>query len=451
MCGVAYATGENAKARVAKMLFAMRHRGTVKPQTHEGRGWALGHLRLPIVGLSDLWNQPIQCSSDVFAWVGELYDFREGDISPECDTAIVTQYAELGELWRLYQHDGMYAVVTVSTVTGTALLIQDPLGKKPLYVHEDGGVASEIGAFTAPDWSLTPDFRFKSAVEKWGYDPTGRTQYREIRRLDPAFEWEMNRWGQLCRRMRKHTWYGPAYPSANASEALVKAVRRRVHSSDVPVAILVSGGIDSSVVAALARGFAQDVSFVHIWASDEELNRVQLLAEYLKTGITVIAPEELDERDVWATADGPVDMGSVRPQIQLARALQGKFHVVLGGDGADEVLWGYARATQYNSQQSDVHDELVHYHCPRLDSIMMHSTIEMRSPFMSVPFVDAASRLRWLPNKEWLRAFACELNLPPLLINAPKIPLRIQAAQKDRMEWSRMQSTLFFQQFTEVS
>ena len=196
-------------------------------------------------------------------------------------------------------------------------------------------------------------------------------------------------------------------------------------SSDVPVACLVSGGLDSAIVYRLAQRYG-DVIPYHV-ENDETAWAQKVVGS---RGARVV-------RDEWASLDRalaymqePVDLGSLMGQHNV--------RVALTGDGADEFFGGYGRAQRYDSQWSDVYHELVAWHLPRLDRVMMRNKIEVRSPFLSRTVAQIALGLprELRTGKKILRdLFRDELGSE--LADQPKRPLRTQDVEKDREGWSR--------------
>ena len=122
----------------------------------------------------------------------------------------------------------------------------------------------------------------------------------------------------------------------------------------------------------------------------------------------------------------PVDLGSVVPQAQLAEALKKKdIHVVLSGDGADELFNGYNRSKYYDSQHSDIFNELPYYHNPRLDRIMMGSIVELRAPFLASYIVKYAMELDYnlRREKKCLKTTFVDI-IPDEIINRNKLALK---------------------------
>jgi hypothetical protein len=100
------------------------------------------------------------------------------------------------------------------------------------------------------------------------------------------------------------------------------------------------------------------------------------------------------------------------------------------GDGADEVFGGYRRASEYDSQWSDVFCELPYYHLPRLDRVMMRETIELRSPFLAPAVVAHGLSLpRELRTQKQALKRAFKGLVPDRIINRPKHPLKTEAVK----------------------
>jgi asparagine synthetase B (glutamine-hydrolysing) len=261
------------------------------------------------------------------------------------------------------------------------------------------------------------DETYLSNCIKWGYDCTGRTPYLGIQQLPPGAILHLEK---NCAGMEIYwDWAKVPAPDLSLREIVEKAITNRL-ISDRPVAMLLSGGLDSSIIYYTLKNLGRQVE-----AFSVENGESEFLPEGIRT--LPLAGVSLDEA-VW-TMQAPVDLGSLVPQVQLARAVAvAGYNVCLTGDGADELFGGYRRAKEYDSQKSDIFCELPYYHLPRLDRVMMRQTIELRSPFLAPSVVAYALRLprEYRTSKEALK-YAFKGVVPDSIIERKKHPLKTPA------------------------
>lgn len=405
------------------MNAAIAHRGE-RSSVEVFGGWTLGHVRLPIVGVGEEWDQPWTSDEAAFAYVGEIVNFRDLLPSAECDALLVA--ADLAGSRSMHAWDGFWSIAVATR--GGAFLLTDPLAKRPLYVRREG---AEVVAASSEIRSLLelgpvdPDELYFSSVCKWGYHVGDRTFALQVRKVPPFTCFSLSDPSQTHAYGRLDMSKEDDGPEG-LRRSVERAVASRTTSSDVPVAVLASGGLDSTIVAILARRFA-DVTLIHV--DNDEREFVDLLP-----GPKIAATlGDVDPDDAMWTNEGPVDLGSVKPQIALARAARDAgFKVVLSGDGADELFGGYSRARTYDSQASDVFEELIHYHLPRLDRAMSSATVELRCPFLSTGVV---ARALATPRAErvdkWRLKEAFADVVPKEILARGKKPLR---TEKDDLE-----------------
>lgn len=415
-----------------KAMEAMAHRGTLEPTYANSSTTRFGHVRLPIQSTPETGHQPFRfknpiVGSEVAVYVGEIFnmDSAAGPDSFQACELLTKMGPEVAR-----HFDGFFSVVF--TRGDSVFALTDHLGIKPLYYDENSGmVASELKAFmaTAP---LEFDELYFSNVIKFGYDISDRTPFKSIRRIKPGHFWEFRN-GKLVR----EECYFPLKPdpvnSGELHRRLSVAVRRRLLRSNLPVAILCSGGLDSSLVAVLAlkHRMQEEIKVYHVDNDEAEFvhmidwpDNVTLTALSLGDNMTDMPPA-LEE--ILLANETPVDLGSVTPQYLLAQALKKEnIHVALSGDGADELFGGYRRAREYDSQMSDVFCELPAYHHPRLDALMMSGTVELRSPFVAPSVVRAALGLPYKnrTDKQMLKKIARFSGVPEAIIEREKKPLK---------------------------
>lgn len=426
MCGVMAVVGRDHESLCRKGLGSMQHRG-IRSRIESVTGGSIGHVRLPIIGLGEESDQPRWLREDrvLLGFVGEILDFRETHPGALSDTDAVVQLVSDHGMAGLKGRDGFWSVVTLET--GKVEAVVDYLAQKPLYYRDGNGwfaVASEPDALAC----LAPcrlDRRYLAAVAKWGYCPEERrTPWQTISRMSPGEHLRAGPGGLFSLRTIDRI-----YPKEGDLKRLVdEAVQRRVLSSDVPVACLLSGGLDSSIVYTLARKYS-DVKAYHV--ENGELGEAREICDDL----TVKFGEGLPSvpKCLYYMQE-PVDLGSLQPQVDLSDTLGGQGEIVcLTGDGADEMFGGYSRSMRYDSQASDVWHELVNWHLPRLDRVMMKNRVEVRSPFLARRVAEAALALPWSlrRNKLALRETFRDI-LPPGVADRIKRPLRTKVVEQDR-------------------
>lgn len=427
VCGVIAVVGRGSESSCRLGLGSMSHRG-VRSSVVDGPGWSLGHRRLPIVGVGAEHDQPVRRGRWVVGFVGEVLDFRERDPEYECDAELVADlWAEHGPTC-LSDRDGFWSVVACDERDGSVHAIVDYFSQKPMYVRDDGirAVASEPNAVAG----LGPaklDQIYLSAVVKWGYCPeTWRTPYEGVRRMGPGEYARIPREGPIEWSVVDRLLPTPMTTEVLKSE-IESAVRRRVTSRDVPMGCLVSGGLDSAIAWTLASRYG-DVESFHV-----ENGEVIEAEEVAGRRLTALPLGSVGSIDALRYMQEPVDLGSLVPQVALSRVMEGRVTVALTGDGADELFGGYSRASRYDSQASDVWHELVAWHLPRLDRVMMRGRVEVRSPFLARGVASAALALPRDAriDKRVLRDLF-RMDLPPGVVDRVKRPLRTPDVSRDR-------------------
>lgn len=343
----------------------LAHRGP-----DDGAWWAdgpffLGHRRLSVIDLQG--GQQPMASQDgryVVAFNGEIYNYvelRETLLSvgrrfrTESDTEVLLEgYATWGT--NLPRHlVGMFAFAIVDRRAGTVFLARDRFGEKPLFVHETKQAvtfASEIRALASMrDVETSIDDEALAAYLCLNYVPGERTMLQSVKRLPPAswclYSTESSSQGAY--------WAPPARQSAPGSmEDVLEVLRGRLDESvrltlrsDVPVALFLSGGLDSSIVAesAARQGRLRDAyCLVFPDARFSELDKAAAVAERLGLGLRTVelGPAALEHfLTVVEHADDPLADSSALAVWTLAREAARDYKVVISGDGGDELFGGY--------------------------------------------------------------------------------------------------------------
>lgn len=377
MCGICGIYGPYPRERldhtIRVMTRTIAHRGPDAAGIYTSDGIALGHRRLSILDLSPTGAQPMSLAptGTTITYNGEVYNFAElrrelqamGRVfRGRSDTEVLLHAYDAWGLDGLERLEGIFAFALWDPVLSRMVLVRDRLGVKPLYYAIVGDCVvfgSEIKALLA-EGSIGTRLDDQALVEYLWYGNAyeDRTIYREIRSLSPghrliieAGRVREERWWRL------EDWARVAEPTdfpatATRVRAALDAAVSRQLVADVPVGIFLSGGIDSSAIAASAMQVqsARLASYSAGFDFDggvNELPAARRLAEHLGLDhheLHVRGSELPDALQSLARAhDEPfADPASV-PLYLLARALGGAVKVVLQGDGGDEMFGGYRR------------------------------------------------------------------------------------------------------------
>ncbi len=370
IAGVASQPGISASDRelVDRMLASLAHRGPDEQWSVADEHAALGARRLAIIDL-DTGRQPV-ANEDDSVWVvqnGEIYNYVELRAKLEAlghrfrtrsDTeTIVHLYETYGEDFVDHLR-GMFAIALWDGTRQRLVLARDRLGKKPLYWRLANGrlaFGSELKAILCdPEVPRRVDREALALYLEYQYVPSPRTILSGMRKLPPA---SILTWDGGEPRLRRY-WapiYEPKHRLSAAEEReagldlLREAVRLRLRS-DVPVAVFLSGGIDSGTVAALvAQQSSKPIRTFSIGFEDpmlDELERARAIASHLGADHTDevvrldaigLLPELADH------FDEPFGDPSAIPTFRVAQLAAREVKVVLTGDGGDEAFGGYDR------------------------------------------------------------------------------------------------------------
>jgi asparagine synthase (glutamine-hydrolysing) len=362
---------ESVISGMTKPLFA---RGPDAGAHWVGHDIALGHRRLSILDLTDNGAQPMELrpGGPVIAYNGEAYNFSElrrelasaGRVfRGHSDTEVILQSYDAWGLDGLKRLEGIFAFGLWDPARQRLILMRDRLGVKPLYYGKSThGLAfgSEIKAVLAAggvDTSL--DDQSFSEYLWYGNPFEDRTFYKGVRALEPGhwlvIEGDKRR---LEPWWRIEEWLGRPVAAHNMSDAaslvrkaLDQAVERQL-VADVPVGIFLSGGVDSSAIAASAmqsrrqplRSYAAGFDFN---AGVNELPKASRVAQHLGLDHHELRVTGGDLPEVLLTLaqahDEPFADAANIPLYLMCRQLAGQIKVVLQGDGGDELFAGYRR------------------------------------------------------------------------------------------------------------
>ncbi|MDG5776150.1 asparagine synthase (glutamine-hydrolyzing) [Haloarculaceae archaeon H-GB1-1] len=372
MCGI---VGRHCPAGVdadgvRKLRDELRHRGPDGKglYTNETDTVALGHRRLSVIDLSDAGSQPMPNESeDVWlVYNGEIYNFRDlreeleacgHTFRSETDSEVIIHGYEEWGIDCVDRFRGMFAFGLWDESEHRFILSRDRLGIKPLYYyHADDQLlfASEPKAVvTAEDVPAKVDPTGLFHYLKYRFVPAPYTIYQDVSKVEPGTVLVFED-GTLD---EHRYWDAADHRTAgfedieNAISELRSDLEDAVTShlvSDVPLAVLLSGGMDSSTVTAFASAEAEDLRTVSIGMEQygkDELDYARLVAsEYdLDQTERQLDPEMVDEMlpDLLYHYDEPLADPSILPTFLLMQSTSKETKVALSGAGGDELFAGY--------------------------------------------------------------------------------------------------------------
>lgn len=384
---------------VAKMLPALARRGPDFEDTYVQGAIALGHRRLAIIDLSASANQPFvdKTHGVVIVFNGAIYNYRElraelkqrGHVFQSHGDTEVILHAFLAWGEDCVQHlDGMFAFAIWQEKTQQLFLARDRLGIKPLYYNltdKHLRFASNMQALLATggiDTDIDPvalhhQFTLHAVI------PAPRTILKGIRKLEPAHCLTINANGQQQKRCY---WQLKAQrPEQNYSEqewidlthdALRAAVKKRLLAADVPVGVLLSGGLDSSlIVGLLAEAGMENLHTFSVGFEDQpeekgnEFEYSDIIAQHFVTDhhqyrIPNDAVLKRLPDAVHAMSEPMVGQDAVAFYL-LSEQVAQNVKVVLSGQGADEVFVGYFWYPQMHHATGNALDRFAPYYFDR--------------------------------------------------------------------------------------
>ena len=415
MCGIVAILNvkrqtQELRQKALKMSQKIRHRGPDWSGIYCGGSAILAHERLSIVD-PESGGQPLYSpdKKQVLAVNGEIYNHQEirrryagryeFQTGSDCEV-ILALYRDKG-IGFLEDLSGIFAFVLYDEERDEFLIARDPIGVIPLYIGYDNDgtvyVASELKALEGQCEQYEP---FLPGHYYWSKEPGMKRYYQR-----DWFEYESVKNNEA---------------SVDAiHDALEDAVRRQL-MSDVPYGVLLSGGLDSSVISAIAQKFSEHRiednsrtraywprlhSFAVGLKGAPDLAKARLVADHIGTvhhEINYTIQEGLDAiRDVIYYIE-TYDVTTVRastPMYLLARVIKSMgIKMVLSGEGADEIFGGYLYFHKAPSAR-DFHEETVRklsklhlYDCLRANKSLSAWGVEGRVPFLDKEFLDVAMR-----------------------------------------------------------
>jgi asparagine synthase (glutamine-hydrolysing) len=377
MCGITgyYSFTESGKTNLDKIddsLDSLKHRGPDGHGIYKSEDVVLGHVRLSIIDVSEAASQPFFSPDKNFVLIfnGEIFNFPElkdelvkqgVKFNSQSDTEVLLHLFILHREKCLDKLNGFFAFAVYNVETNEVFIARDRFGEKPLLYckNEDGlAFASELKAILPFIQASDLDIVSGKIYSHLNYIPSPESIFKGVNKLEPGTYLICNKegisikkWytlGKECGQNPKHLSY------EEACKELVRlmdaSVKRRL-ISDVPLGAFLSGGIDSSVVVALASKYTEKLHTFSIGYADEplfdETRYAKLVAEKYKTDHTVFSLTNADLFkhlfDFLDSIAEPFADSSALPVYILCKETRKHVTVALSGDGADELFGGYRK------------------------------------------------------------------------------------------------------------
>ena len=375
MCGICGSTKDPERSHVSRMNAAMVSRGPDDEGTFadERVGVALGARRLSIIDVEG-GHQPVT-NEDRTLWAvlnGEIYNHpalrdmlaaRGHRFSSGVDTEVLVHLYEDYGAAMVHALEGMYAFALWDARREELIIARDRFGEKPLFYAETAGdllFASELDALLAGlPGAVELDPASVDAFFVFGYVPGPASIMRGVKQLPPG---HLLRWERRWRRVRIEPYWTPlTAPTLSAHEEfeeLVAETGRLLEGSvrsrliaDVPLGVFLSGGIDSTLIAALAaRASDRPIKTFTVGydvGAVSETAQARRTAQELGTEHheLVLTQEQLARRvpALLAEMDQPLADQALVPLHSIAEYARRDVTVAVGGEGADELFGGYPR------------------------------------------------------------------------------------------------------------
>jgi asparagine synthase (glutamine-hydrolysing) len=352
---------------------SLRHRGPdgegEEIQQSVEWGIGLGHKRLSVIDLSPAAKQPM-CNEDETIWItynGEIYNFRElrtelqrngHRFKSNSDTEVIIHLYEERGVRCLERLNGMFAFAIWDRSEKTLFLARDRIGKKPLhYGLYDGGIVfgSEIKALLKhPKIVKEIDLGSLNKYLSYEYVPAPGTIFKSIQKVRPGCfllykngEVKTEKYWDIPLSDHPISYKTEDEYVEELREILEKSVRSRL-LADVPVGVFLSGGLDSSLVAAMAKRNNEDIECFSIGFDDSSFDERKYAARvaqslHLKQNLRIFSMSEMlaNLEDLPRLLDEPLADASILPTYLLSKMTSEKLKVALSGDGGDELFAGY--------------------------------------------------------------------------------------------------------------
>jgi len=389
MCGICgYITKRKMDPFVVnKMVESIRYRGPndqgVEHFNIDGLNFGLGHSRLSILDISHRGHQPMlnEDKNLVITYNGEIYNFIELRkelktngfcFKTNCDTEVILKAYQMWGTECVKYFNGMFAFAIVDKKQNLVFAARDRFGVKPFYYYtknEDFVFASELKPIMLfPDFQKEINATILGQYFCQGYISSPNTIFKNTYKLEPGHILllqdnqikTIKYWNSYdkYKECSKNKIFSFKEAKEKLEESITKSVQKRM-ITDVPIGCFLSGGIDSTLVTALAQKNSNEpIKTFTIGFNDPQYNEANVAKEIAKHLGTDHQEMYIDEKDLLDLVeiipkyyDEPFADSSQIPSMLVAQLAKRDITVVLTGDGGDELFCGYDNYKNINNAQ----------------------------------------------------------------------------------------------------
>ena len=362
MCAVFGIIGEYSVSQAKHSLSKMQHRGPDYCGIVEEAQLFFAHNRLSIIDTASRSHQPLRHGRIILSFNGEIYNHQalretlDYEFTTQSDTEVIlAAYLQYGVNFVSYLR-GMFAIALLDG--DTLYLFRDRFGKKPLYYYYDKTqfiFASEIKAIRPFLKSVVMNEDALMSYLSFLAPTPPHTFYRGIKKLESGCYLKFENSVVELQNYYDILDSRPTCKSSDIEASLIEAVNLRL-SADVPIASLLSGGIDSAMIAAIAREKIVDFTTFTLgykeYAKYDEREQAAYTSNYLGVNNRSVEIGKDDFlgaiAEVFDTMDEPLNDPASVPLYLLFQAIKKEgYKVVLSGEGSDEIFLGYRHYREY--------------------------------------------------------------------------------------------------------
>lgn len=371
MCGIAGFLSfkkQFSKEDLENITNVLAHRGPNASGFYFNNNVGLGHRRLSIIDLSEAANQPMfsKCGNYIIVFNGEIYNYKEIATELKIDTqttsdteVLIEAFAKKGPSF-VKMLNGMFAFAIYDIQKELLYLYRDRMGIKPIYFYHYENefiFASELKSFNQLSSNIKGGMN-KQALNQFlylGYIPTPHSIYNNIKKFPSGCyavisnnNFEIKTYWKLEDQVEEKVISNVQEAKSKLKELLISAVQYRM-ISDVPFGTFLSGGIDSSLVTAIAQHISPTpIKTFSIGFKEGKFNEAHYAKEVAQYLHTEHHEKILSYQDalqlletVFELYDEPFADSSAFPTLLVSQFAREKVTMILSGDGGDETYLGY--------------------------------------------------------------------------------------------------------------